>query len=142
MFVNKIKNGLYLLNSRFENFIVSLAVFQILSANISIETSYFENIVNIIDYTVVLFKSNCLIISSSVKNTSTGFVNVQRNSNVTIKNSYFYKNDLLINKEMSLIMIRSNDDNNIKINIENSNFTNITGSINGSVKKKLKVKVY
>lgn len=112
---------------------VIFATFQLFYVNITLKNIRFENHINFNDYTIILIQSNCFLNSSFLNNCSTGFINIQQKSSLMIDFCHFSNNNLKIYKEMSLIMSKTNEDSNILVLINNSNFTNIIGSTNGAV---------
>ena len=101
--------------------------------NITLQNIIFENIINVNDYSIVIINSNCSLISTILKNSSTGFIHAQDKSNILINYCDFSYNNLITNTEMSFLMFKTNENNGLTIIIELSNFSYIIGSNNGAV---------
>lgn len=134
MFFDKIENEIYIQNSTLININAVLGIFQILFSKLTIQNSSMQNLVAIKDYVFILFQSSCFTESTKVINSSTGFINLKYNCNITIINcSFSHNNFAQINKEMSFLSIKSNQNVNISISVEQSVFDNMIGSDNGTV---------
>lgn len=135
MFINKIEKEIKIKNCNFLNVRTSFIMFQILFSYFIIQNTVMENIVSISDYIILIFESNSFANSVNLENSSIGFICLDRNSNISIKNSSFTNNKLiLIDNEMSFITIRSDYKSEISIIIENTLFVGMDGSNNGTVK--------
>lgn len=125
------KDGLYFRNCSFRNVYLTNSLISASFSKLTLSDLFIENTNSAFDYLIKGFKNFNNLENIQTQNTSSGFISIQ-SSNITILNSHFQNNNASSSK---LSFLNFPPTQSItSINIENSNFTNIASSYNGSVR--------